>query len=136
MRTERLRVLVADDEELVRRAIVRVLKGTFSIVGQVSTGRELVSTAVELRPDVVVSDLTMPLMTGVAAMEMLQSAGLTPPFVLVTATEPNVHEWLARGVRAIVDKADLPLDLVAAVQSVVVGRVFLSRTIRAGSSPT
>jgi DNA-binding NarL/FixJ family response regulator len=75
----------------------------------------------------------MPLMTGIAAMEMLRATGLTPPFVLVTATEPNVHEWIARGVPAIVDKADLPLDLVAAVQSVVAGHVFLSRTIRAGS---
>src|SRR6185369_1049437 len=131
MRTERLRVLVADDEEFLRRAIVRLLEDTFTIVGQVSTGRELVSAAVELRPDVIVSDLEMPLMTGIAAMEMLRATGLTPPFVLVTATEPNVHEWIARGVPAIVDKADLPLDLVAAVQSVVAGHVFLSRTIRA-----
>jgi len=133
MRTERLRVVVADDEEFLRRAIVRLLEDTFTIVGQVSTGRELVSAAVELRPDVIVSDLEMPLMTGIAAMEMLRATGLTPPFVLVTATEPNVHEWIARGVPAIVDKADLPLDLVAAVQSVVAGHVFLSRTIRAGS---
>jgi len=133
MRTERLRVLVADDEEFLLRAIVRLLEDTFTIVGQVSTGRELVSAAVELRPDVIVSDLEMPLMTGIAAMEMLRATGLTPPFVLVTATEPNVHEWIARGVPAIVDKADLPLDLVAAVQSVVAGHVFLSRTIRAGS---
>ena len=133
MRTERLRVLVADDEEFLRRAIVRLLEDTFTIVGQVSTGRELVSAAVELRPDVIVSDLEMPLMTGIAAMEMLRATGLTPPFVLVTATEPNVHEWIARGVPAIVDKADLPLDLVAAVQSVVAGHVFLSRTILAGS---
>lgn len=133
MRTERLRVLVADDEEFLRRAIVRLLEDTFTIVGQVSTGRELVSAAVELRPDVIVSDLEMPLMTGIAAMEMLRATGLTPPFVLVTATEPNVHEWIARGVPVIVDKADLPLDLVAAVQSVVAGHVFLSRTIRAGS---
>ena len=133
MRTERLRVVVADDEEFLRRAIVRLLEDTFTIVGQVSTGRELVSAAVELRPDVIVSDLAMPLMTGIAAMEMLRATGLTPPFVLVTATEPNVHEWIARGVPAIVDKADLPLDLVAAVQSVVAGHVFLSRTIRAGS---
>jgi DNA-binding NarL/FixJ family response regulator len=133
MRTERLRVLVADDEEFLLRAIVRLLEDTFTIVGQVSTGRELVSAAVELRPDVIVSDLEMPLMTGIAAMEMLRATELTPPFVLVTATEPNVHEWIARGVPAIVDKADLPLDLVAAVQSVVAGHVFLSRTIRAGS---
>ncbi len=119
----------------VPAARVRLLEESFTIVGQVSTGRELVSAAVELRPDVIVSDLAMPLMTGVAAMEMLRAAEVTPPFVLVTATEPNVQEWVARGVRAIVDKADLPLDLVDAVQSAVAGRVFLSRTIRAGSSP-
>ena len=132
MRTEWLRVLVADDEEFLRKAIVRLLEETFTVVGQVSTGRELVSAAVELRPDVIVSDHAMPLMTGVMAMETLRAGGLTPPFVLVTATEPNVQEWVARGVRAIVDKADLALDLVVAVQSAVAGRVFLSRTIRTG----
>ena len=136
MRTDRLRVLVADDEPLLRRAVVRLLQGTFEIVGQVATGRELVSTAVELRPDVIVSDFAMPGMSGIAAMEMLRAAGFTPLFVLMTATTHDVNEWLARGVQAIVDKADLSLDLVAAVHSVAAGRVFLSRTVRSGPSPT
>ena len=136
MTTERLRVLVADDDESVRRAMVRLLRETFEIVDQASTGRELVSAAVELRPDVIVSDFSMPLMTGVAAMEMLRAGGLTPPFVLVTATAYDIHEWLSRGVLAILDKADLSLDLVAAVQSAAADRVFLSTTLRADSSTT
>ena len=65
MRTERLRVLVADDDGLMLRAMVRLLGETFEIVGQVSTGRHLVNAALELRPDVIVSDFSMPLMNGV-----------------------------------------------------------------------
>ena len=127
---------MADDDEFLRRAMVRLLQQTFEVVDQVATGRELVSAAVELRPDVIVSDFSMPLMTGVAAMEMLRAGGLTPPFVLVTASAYDIHAWLGRGVLAIVDKADLPLDLVAAVQSAAADRVFLSRTLRADPSPT
>jgi DNA-binding NarL/FixJ family response regulator len=101
MRTERLRVLVADDDEVLRRALVRLLEETFEIVGQCSA-----------------------------------PTASCPPFVLVTATTYNVQEWMARGVRAIVDKNDLTLNLVAAVQSAIAGRVFLSRTLRTRSSPT
>ena len=58
----------------------------FEIVGVVSTGRELVNAAMALEPDVIVSDLRMPLLAGTEALAMLRSAGHTIAFVLQTAT--------------------------------------------------
>ena len=82
----RLRVLVADDNDDVREGIVGLLNPVFEIVAVVSTGRELVDAAVALEPDVIVSDLRMPSLTGTEALVMLRAAGHTIAFVLQTAT--------------------------------------------------
>ena len=68
----RLRVLIADDNDSVRAAVGRLLEERFEIVGAVSTGRELVDAALAQRPDVIVSDLDMPSIDGLAAMKVLR----------------------------------------------------------------
>ena len=75
----RLRVLIADDNDSVRAAVGRLLEERFEIVGAVSTGRELVDAALAQRPDVIVSDLDMPSIDGLAAMKVLRDAGHTTP---------------------------------------------------------
>jgi len=124
----RLRVLIADDNDSVRAAVGRLLEERFEIVGAVSTGRELVDAALAQRPDVIVSDLDMPSLDGLAAMKVLRDAGHTIPFVLLTAMEGDVRDWIDMGVIGVVLKSDL-LDLVAAVQSAAAGRIYLSRTL-------
>ena len=124
----RLRVLIADDNDSVRAAVGRLLKDEFELVGAVSTGRELVDAALAHRPDVIVSDLDMPSLDGLAAMKVLRDAGHTIPFVLLTAMEGDVRDWIDMGVIGVVLKSDL-LDLVAAVQSAAAGRIYLSRTL-------
>ena len=81
----RLRVLVAEDHDDVREGIVELLGPVFEIVAVVSTGRDLVDAAMALEPDVIVSDLRMPSLTGTEALAMLRSAGHTIAFVLQTA---------------------------------------------------
>ena len=122
-----MRVLVADDSLELRNAIVRLLHDTFEVVGSVSTGRDLVDAAISLRPDVIVSDLEMPGLTGLAAMKMLRDQGHVIPFVLLTAVVRNAHEWINMGVIAVVNKADMHLELEEAVQSAAAGRIYLSR---------
>jgi len=124
----RLRVLIADDNDSVRAAVGRLLEDEFELVGAVSTGRELVDAALAHRPDVIVSDLDMPSLDGLAAMKVLRDAGHTIPFVLLTAMEGDVRDWIDMGVIGVVLKSDL-LDLVAAVQSAAAGRIYLSRTL-------
>jgi len=124
----RLRVLIADDNDSVRAAVGRLLEERFEIVGAVSTGRELVDAALAQRPDVIVSDLDMPSIDGLAAMKVLRDAGHTTPFVLLTGMEGDVRRWLDVGVIGVVLKADVS-ELAAAIQAAAAGRVYLSRTV-------
>ena len=71
----------------------------------------------------------MPSLTGAQALAMLRAAGYTIPFVMQTTVMLNAREWLAMGVLCVVDKFDLPSDLVTAVRSAAAGQVFLSRRI-------
>ena len=124
----RLRVLIADDNDSVRAAVGRLLAGKFELVGAVSNGRELVDAALAHRPDVIVSDLAMPSLDGLAALKVLREAGHTTPFVLLTAMEGDVRDWIDMGVIGVVLKSDL-LDLAEAVESAAAGRIYLSRTL-------
>lgn len=129
-REGRLRVLVADDNEDVRLAIFKLLDAAeFDIVAAAASGRELVDAAVALEPDVIVSDLMMPSLTGTQALTMLRAAGYTIPFVLQTTAGLDAQAWLDMGVLCVVDKLDLDADLVTAVRSAAAGQVFLSRSI-------
>ena len=125
----RLRVLVAEDHDDVREGIVKLLDPVFEIVAVVSTGRDLVDSAMALEPDVIVSDLRMPLLTGTEALVMLRAAGHTIAFVLQTATVRNAQVWLDMGALGVVDKLDLvsrPRNRRAIGRG---GKVFLSRNI-------
>jgi len=124
----RLRVLIADDNDSVRAAVGRLLEERFEIVGAVSTGRELVDAALAQRPDVIVSDLDMPSLDGLAAMKVLRDAGHTTPFVLLTGMEEDVRRWIDVGVIGVVLKADVS-ELAAAIQAAAAGRVYLSRGV-------
>jgi CheY-like chemotaxis protein len=123
----KLRVLVADDSDSVRRAVVRLLRDAFEIVGVVSTGYELVEAAHALEPDVIVSDVAMPSLTGAGALKLLRETGHMTPFVVMTARTLKATNWIEMGAVAVVDKADLHVDLVAAVRSAAAGRIFISR---------
>jgi CheY-like chemotaxis protein len=118
----RLRVLVADDNDDVRRAIVRLLSDTFEIVGDVCTGAELVQAAQTLRPDVIASDLKMPLLSGLEAMKVLRDVGDTVPFVLITAGVRDAQRWIDLGVFAVVDKSEMDRELIPAVLAAAAAR--------------
>jgi DNA-binding NarL/FixJ family response regulator len=124
---EKLRVLVADDYDLMRRAIVRLLESSFEVVGVVTNGQELVDAALELRPDVIVTDVAMPVLDGCAAMRTLHLS-LATPFVLVSAMTRDVQTWINEGALCVVSKMDMHLDLVAAVNSAAHGEIYLSRS--------
>ena len=68
---EKLRVLIADDNGDVRWARIRLLKAEFDVVGATADGRSLINAALTLQPDVIVSDISMPFLTGPEAMDVL-----------------------------------------------------------------
>ena len=130
----KLRVLVADDNDDVRRTIVSILQEEFEVVDEAHSGLELVSLASALTPDVIVSDLAMPLLSGLEAMRAMRAAGVTSPFVLGTASTGDALHWITLGALAVVNKLDLDEELVTAVKSAVAGCSYLSTRARRPNS--
>ena len=125
-----LRIVVADDNEEIRLNIVKILQRQFLVIDAVPCGLALVDAALTLTPDVIVSDVSMPMLSGVDAMVSLAQAGCTAPFVLVSVGSSEALEWINRGALAVVDKFDLNEELVAAVRSASSGFSYLSARAR------
>ena len=127
---QRLRVLIADDHADARRLIQEVLRSNFDVVGAVEDGRRLIDAAVQLRPDVIVSDVNMGVLSGPDAMTELRNTGHEIPFVLVSVETLNVEERIRQGAKGFVDKRDLVEELAPAVHSAFKGSIYLSRGAR------
>ena len=128
----RTRVLLADDQPLVRAQVERVLGETCKVVGAVGDGRGLLEAAARLDPDVIVSDITMPGIEGFEALRRLKSAGCRSRFLFLTVHEdPDyVREALSLGADAYVVKSRLASDLLGAIREALAGRTFVSPTAR------
>jgi DNA-binding NarL/FixJ family response regulator len=124
------RVLIADDDIRMRDVIIRLLRDEFEVIGEVGSGRELVQAALARNPDVIVSDVAMPLLGGVEAIKELNAADKAIPFVLISSVFHRAGVGNHAGAVAYVDKSDLQFDLVSAVRSAVLGKSFHSRSIR------
>jgi two-component system, NarL family, response regulator LiaR len=121
-----VKVMIAEDHEDLLRALTRWLGRKYEIVAAVKDGKYLVEGAMSLRPDVIVSDNLMPLMTGPEALKELTARGCRVPFVFITSDT----ELMPQGTWSIVDKLDVHKELEAAIHAAVSGKVYVSR--RAG----
>ena len=132
----KLRVLVADDHEQCRWAMAHLLCVECDVVAAVADGRELIHAAMALQPDVIVSDISMPLLTGIQAMEELHEKGYEIPFVVVTTANSGAEDYIKRGAMAFVNKIDIGHDLLIAVFSASLGQVCISRSAEERRSNT
>lgn len=126
----RLRVLVADDHQGVREEMTDLLDAHFEVVGAVADGRTLVEAAIALKPDVIVSDVQMPDLSGPEAMTLLRTQRHHVPFVLVSLDPSIARYWIEQGAAAFVHKDDMSGDLVPAIHSAANGKIYLSRRVR------
>ncbi len=121
MGDRKLRVLVADDHAQARWAMAYLLQPECEVVGAVADGAQLVNAAISLRPDVIVSDVSMPSLTGPQAMDQLKRKGSNIPFVLVSADPSAKNEFLEQGAGAFVAKIDMGRELIATVFTLASG---------------
>jgi DNA-binding NarL/FixJ family response regulator len=130
------RVLLADDHAEVLTQTGNVLAGEFEIVGSVANGVDLVKAAMQLDPDVVVIDITMPGLDGIEAARRLKRSGCRAKLVFLTVHEdPDyLRAALQSGGAAYVIKARLATDLIAAIHQALADQHFVSPTIV--SNPT
>jgi DNA-binding NarL/FixJ family response regulator len=126
----KLRVLIAEDHEQMRRQLVRSLSLEFDVVGNLSNGGELVDLAISLNPDVIVSDVRMPVLSGPEAMKILRRTGYNIPFVLISISSCGAEEFIRQGAAAFVEKLDIGYELAHAVRLAASGIKYLSRGVR------
>lgn len=127
----RPRVLVADDHPGMLDTLVRMLSSDFDVVAAVPDGVSAVAEAERLRPDLLVLDIAMPGLNGIAAATRLKESGSTAKVVLVTNMRDRefVQESLALGEVGFVVKDRLVADLIPAIHSVLAGEAFVSPSV-------
>lgn len=122
------RVLLADDHHELLKRVTSILSAEFNVVGSAGNGRELIAQADALEPDVVIVDISMPILSGIDAVQQLLAAGSTAKFIFLTLHEDAtfVRACFAAGAMGYVVKKRILIDLVVAVQEVLAGRHFVS----------
>ena len=129
-----IRVLLADDQALVRGGFASILAGQpdMEVVGEAADGAEAVELALETRPDVVVMDIRMPRLDGIAATRLLLDRHASSARVLVLTTfnqEAYVYDALRAGASGFLLKSSPPRELAGAIRTVAGGDALLAPEI-------
>lgn len=134
----RARVLLADDHAETADLLRTLLQADFDVVESVEDGRALVSAAARLSPDVIVADISMPGLDGIAAAALIRRGDPKARIVLVTVhSEPIlVERGLAAGALGYVLKDSAGDELVAAVHAALGGHKYVSRALGGGEGET
>jgi DNA-binding NarL/FixJ family response regulator len=126
----KLRILIADDHEVVRRGLCTLLQTHegWEICGEAKDGREAVEMAKQLKPDVVILDVGMPNLNGLAAARQLAQHDSNQKIIVLTITDSDqvIREALDAGARGFVLKSDAARDLVSAVEALQRNRMFFT----------
>lgn len=124
----RARILVAEDHELMRGKVVRLLERDFEVVDAVTNGEAFLEAAALLKPDVCVVDISMPVLNGIEAASHLKNIHSTAKVIFLTihSDSDSVGAAFKSGAAGYVFKARMAADLVTAVREVLAGRTFLS----------
>ena len=132
-----IRVLVADDQDIVRTGLTMILDAQpdIEVVGQAVNGKEAVDLALQLRPDVCLFDIRMPVVDGIEATRRLAGPGVADPLAVVVITtfdlDEYVHGALKAGARGFLLKDAGPVLLAQAIQAAANGDALIAPAITA-----
>ena len=126
----RRRILLADDYPLMLERVKTLLQSTFDVVGVAHDGHEMIGEAMRLNPDIIVADVSMPGLDGIAAAHRLREMGATATIVFLTIHESPefVEACLAEGALGFVMKSQMKADLIPAIHAALSGQRFVSST--------
>jgi DNA-binding NarL/FixJ family response regulator len=127
------RVLLADDHRIVAEGLKGLLAEEFELVGMVEDGRALVKAARELRPDVIVADISMPHVNGIEALALLKRENPKVRVVFLTMHRDAAYarRALAAGAAGFVLKHSAPAELILALRAALQGRTFITPDLAA-----
>ena len=128
---KKTRILLVDDHQVVRRGVAGLIEDSnheWEICGQMSTGREAVSAASTLRPDMIVMDISMPDMDGLEATRAIlkENPGVEILILSMHESEQIVHDVLAAGARGYILKRDAGKDLITALEALSKHNLFFT----------
>jgi DNA-binding NarL/FixJ family response regulator len=124
----RARILLADDHQAVAKALKKIVSREFEVVGAVENGLALLDAAAELRPDVIVADISMPLLDGIAALAELRNRDRDVRVVFITMYLEAAFARMAleAGACGFVLKHSAVDDLLPAIRAALQGETYIS----------
>lgn len=122
------RIVLAEDHKLVAEGIATLLKDEFDLIASVANGRDLVEQVRRNPPDVVLVDLSLPILTGLEATRQIHKYFPSLPSIILTMhAEPIfVEDALAAGASGYLIKDSAPSELIFAIKDVLSGNVYIS----------
>lgn len=131
--TEKLRILIAEDHQTVREGI-KLLVGTqpdMEVIGEAGDGEQVIKLAAELNPDLVLMDISMPMMNGLKATKRLRSQW--PKLKILTLTRHSddgyLRQLITAGANGYVLKQSAPTELINALRTVAAGNSYLDPSL-------
>jgi DNA-binding NarL/FixJ family response regulator len=126
--SRRLKVVIADDSQAMRDRVSRLFAGEMDVVATVSDGESVVKAVQDLRPNLVILDIAMPIQNGMSAARKIRDMGISVPIVFLSVQSD--HEFREAAVQlgaSYVSKARMRSDLGVAVRDALTGRIFVSK---------
>lgn len=125
---EKPRILLADGHSYFSELVEQLLQPTHEVIGKVRDGRALLDAALQLKPDIIITDISMPIRNGIETLDELQRLGCQSKVIFLTVhSDPDfVRRCLAGGAFGYILKERLATDLLPAVQEVLSGHLFIS----------
>lgn len=131
---KKTQILIADDHAVMRMGLTALFDTVpeFKIIGEASTGLEAVDKAHTLKPDIIIMDLMMPIMDGVAATRKIQQNTPNTKVLLLTTfgTSDGIAQALAAGATGAILKSASNEELIAAVHTVASGKLFIAKDVQ------
>jgi DNA-binding NarL/FixJ family response regulator len=132
--SRRVRILIADDHVMFAEALCAYLEKAFDIIGLVADGRAMLEESIRLKPDVIVSDISMPFLNGLDGARRVREQTPNVKFIFLTMLDDLnlAAAALELGSVAFVLKRSGGLELLKAIEQILHGRSYLSPSLKVG----
>lgn len=126
-----MRILLADDHSSICDFVEALIGSSHEVVGRVRDGKTLIEAAARLQPDLIVTDISMPILSGIDAGRKLKESGCRAKLIYLTIHSncDFVHACMNVGALGYVLKCRMDSDLLLAISEAEAGRKFISRTV-------